>query len=341
MTKLVFIIGAGRSGSTLFMNMLNQHSCVVAPPEHDFLLNSIYKFKDKDELSEKEIRTWVNNLWIRKTEFKELWKLDEKKLLDELLSGDKSYVSVFLNILSHYDSHADGNIVLDKNPFYTEHIDLLKSRFPEAAFICLVRDFRDRYVSILRNKSKVFKNGILRTSIWNRYNLNILKLKQEYPNDTYILKFEDLINESTKTLCDVSDFLNISYEPSMLEYHKLQRMKFSSAGVLNDAINKMHEGSDLPINRGKVGQWKNNLNIEELKELSFFCNETAEVFGYTDLLKLTLTERKEIKKKYRVKLIKGKLLFELKKMSYRLPWWVQKTLAINYRKTLSNKNTGN
>jgi hypothetical protein len=341
MSKLVFIIGAGRSGSTLFMNMLNQHSSVTAPPEHDFLLNSIYRFKDKEVLTENDIKTWVQNLWIRKTEFKELWQLNEDELIKDLLAGDRTFSGVFQNILSHYNNGNSQNVLIDKNPFYTEHLDLLRSCFPNAVFICLVRDFRDRYVSILRNKSKVFKNGILRTAIWNKYNLEILKLKEQNPEGTFILKYEDLISETAKSLQSVCDFLHISYEPSMLDYHKIQRMKFSSAGSLNEAVNKMHESSDMPVNSSKVGQWKKMLNSNDLKELSFFCNETARIFQYQDLVELSIGEKQEINRKYRMKLKKGKFLFFIKKLSYRLPWWLQKRLAIQYRKSLANKSSRN
>ncbi len=339
MSKLVFVIGAGRSGSTLFMNMMNEHSSIIAPPEHDFLLNSLHKFGRKEFLSDKEITTWVRDLWIRKTEFREIWQLNEKELLTDLLKGNKSYVNVFKTIIAAYDtSKKDASILIDKNPFYTAHVDLLKSRFPDAVFICLVRDFRDRYVSILRNESEVFKNDVARTAIWNSYNLEIKKLKDESPEIAHVLKFEDLVSDPVKALGEVCDFLKVNFETEMLDYHKVKRMKFSAAGVLNDAVNKMHEGSNKPVNSAKVGLWKSKLDSDELKRISFFCNETAEEFGYTDLVELTDKEMKSIKKKYGFELKKGQIRLFLKKMSYRLPWWLQKGLAKYYRKSLANKD---
>lgn len=334
-SQLVFVIGAGRSGTTLLMNMLNEHSDIVAPPEHDFLISSLNRFGNTQKMSERDINIFIKNLWNRKTEFRQLWKLDDGVLRKSLIDGGRSFSSVFINTLKAYDSEKSPKLVIDKNPYYTANIELLTKCFPDAKFIAMVRDVRDRLVSIKRNESAVFKNGILRSAKWTDFNQNILTLKNDRPSDVCVLKYEELVLNPQKTLSDLCSFFDLSIDESMLNYDSKSRMKIKETGVIEYAMNKMHQNSSRELNPNKIGEWKSELSEIEIKELSFFCGAMAHKLGYEDFPELSLDEQIQIKKKYRKAIVKGRFLWKLKAYSYRLPLGVQRILSRLYRKVLA------
>jgi hypothetical protein len=224
---------------------------------------------------------------------------------------------------------------MDKNPYYTAHIDLLRKQFPDAKFVAVIRDVRDRLVSIKRNESKVFRNNIIRSAKWSDFNRDILKLKASDADHVFVLKYEELVLETTQVLTDLCKYLKVPFEKEMLDFDQKQRMKLEGDGIIIQGMNTMHAGSDQKINKGKIGQWKNVLTEEELKSLSFFCGEVGESLGYKDFAELSDGEKRQIQKQFKMAIFKGRTLWRLKGLSYKMPFWSQRSLAKMYRKLIN------
>ncbi|CAG5079122.1 sulfotransferase family protein [Parvicella tangerina] len=333
--QLVFVVGAGRSGTTLLMNMLNQHRKIIAPPEHDFLITGIYKFGKRKQMSRSDIAKFVRNMWNRKTEFKPIWGLDEHALIESLLTETIDFNGLYLQTMLAYQEDKKPQVIVDKNPFYTANLDLLKAQFPEAKFVGMVRDVRDRLVSIKRNESKIFRNNILRSAKWSEFNNEILRLKEQEPSKVFLLKYENLVTNPKETLESLCRFLDLDYEESMMTYHRNPRMKVEGESALIDGMNKMHEKSNNRIDPSKIGEWRDQLTLTEQKDLTYFCGDVAKNLGYTDFVSLSEADERSILRKYRFSILKGKTLWKLKKMSYRLPLWMQRLLSKWYRKLLN------
>ena len=74
--KSFFIIGRGRSGTTLLSKLLNEHKQIHIPPESFFILNLLEKYKNKP-LKKNEIVNFVNNLF-KENHFLSSGKLKKK-----------------------------------------------------------------------------------------------------------------------------------------------------------------------------------------------------------------------------------------------------------------------
>ncbi len=331
MSKLVFVIGIGRSGTTLLTNILNEHSGVIAPPEQNFLLPFLNRFNGKDHLSDRDIDAYVKYMWTRDRDYKELWGLDAKELKKVLKNGERDFESVFMNTIRFYCPEKEEAILVDKNPFYTLNLKLIKKTFPNAKFIALIRDFRDRHVSVEKHYGGSIVSTVVRSSLWSRFNQEILNLKNENEDQCHIIRYEDMVLESEASIREVCEFLNIGFKIEMLTQKK-RRMIVKEEGEVQVAMNEMHKQSFEPISSLKIGQWKEKLSDGVMREITFFNGEMAEKLGYTEVLKLGEQDVKDIKRKYLFRYKFGKILLWLNIKSYSLPLWLQKLLIDFYRR---------
>lgn len=331
--ELYFLIGADRSGTTLLSNLLNNHSKIIATPEQGFLLSYIHSFAGKKELSDHDLDKIIDNLWIRKSEFSRVWRLNEDSLKETLLNGERSFENVFKQILRHYDPEKKGvSVLVDKNPFYSAEIKLLRKTFPNAKFIGLVRDCRDRFTSQKLNASKIFSLGLMSWFKWNWYNQSILDLREKCPDQIHLLKYEDLVSAPEGTLEDLLNFLQLSYEPEMIN-RQMRAIKIDELSKTDKSFNTLHEHSGNPISSDKVGYWKNNLSEIELKRITLVNGKIAKFLGYSDFPEINRTELLGFRIKVKFDKIKSRLILFLNRKSFALPFSIQRRIVNFFRGT--------
>lgn len=129
MTILVPMCGLPRSGSTLLVNLINQHPDVYGSP--DSLLSVMMKGMQSS--------------------------LDDHVHTSQY-DSDISY-NLFYNFCregstSWMNTLTDKKIFLDKSRMWNEIIDITRNTFPETKFIICIRDLRGIYKSILKIEDK-------------------------------------------------------------------------------------------------------------------------------------------------------------------------------------------
>lgn len=132
--QLIFIVGVGRSGTSLLQSMLNAHPNIVFLPETQFLRK--YVFKKNSSVNKK------NNL-------QNLLEKDEKfKVLDINLNGlhNKNAKDVYLSVIKHYEQ--DNSLYVgDKDPRLLDYLSQLYEFTPKSKVIHIIRDPRDVVLS--------------------------------------------------------------------------------------------------------------------------------------------------------------------------------------------------
>lgn len=129
MTILVPMCGLPRSGSTLLVNLINQHPDVYGSP--DSLLSVMMKGMQSS--------------------------LDDHVHTSQY-DSDISY-NLFYNFCregstSWMNTLTDKKIFLDKSRMWNEIVDITRNTFPETKFIICIRDLRGIYKSILKIEDK-------------------------------------------------------------------------------------------------------------------------------------------------------------------------------------------
>jgi hypothetical protein len=103
--------------------------------------------------------------------------------------------------------------------------------------------------------------------------IRYFKYKERYPDKYYLLKFEDLINDSEKHIRRVCDFLGVDFQDKMLEQKVVSRgFQLGQAGFDAQAATRWKEHIDPWINN-----WFSFWFRKHLKEFGYadeHCNET-------------------------------------------------------------------
>lgn len=212
MTRLVPMLGLPRSGSTLLVNLINQHPDVHGAP--DSLLSQMVQ-SCQQQLSES----------ISASQY------------DADLSYDVFYNFCRGGIISWIDKLTDKKVFLDKNRTWIELVDVCRNIFPYTRSIVCIRDLRGVYGSILKVHKKTpmqYKDSYLygeqsydyrETDIeehiveesFNRPMLrrNLITLKElldcnKLDKTFLFVRYEDLIENPRKQISDIYNFLSLS-----------------------------------------------------------------------------------------------------------------------------------
>ena len=149
----LFVVGMSRRGPKLIREVLNRNPGVGIPSyESPFIPYIIYRFGDKPFPLEQKLmqefryiikessfynRLCTNGLVLKDSELDHMLKL---KSLEEIIEA-------FMRFFIAGDTKKASFIWGDKSPNYLLNIALLKSFFPSARFIHIIRDPRDRALS--------------------------------------------------------------------------------------------------------------------------------------------------------------------------------------------------
>ncbi|WP_431137280.1 sulfotransferase family protein [Psychroserpens mesophilus] len=230
-TQQLFIIGNPRSGTSLLRIMLNSHSSIVIPPECGFIHWWSKKYQNWN--SKSSLAEFISDLQTSKKI--ETWQLDFDALASFLeIRQSTSYQELVFNIVDFYGQSVNqksSSLVLgDKNNYYINHLQEIRSIAPNAKYLIIIRDPRDVYCSYkgiadLNSKStyipKLPQSVKSFTDDWSQNQSKIFKfLKKLNQKQFQVIHYEDLVLDSKLQLVKVCDFLDLPFEEKMLRYYE-------------------------------------------------------------------------------------------------------------------------
>ncbi len=270
-----FIVGRGRSGSTMLTSLLNNHKNVIAPEESRFVQELYYAFGKvkkwtpaKKDAFLQEVFRGFEPLDIDKNVLKErLHKQPENVHLSDMLR------QVYLSIV-HKETKSAIKIIVDKNPKYTFFLRELVKIFPEAKFVHLTRDYRDTYLSFKRVQGMKGerKSVAFQVARWVYYHKEILRFKKNLPSHAYFhLRYEDLVRQPEDSLKKLCTFLNIDFQDNILLLKSQER---------TGTRQKIHQSLNEPLTDKKVFEWKKTLPAKQKLIADSIARKYAPLFGY-------------------------------------------------------------
>lgn len=336
--KLHFIIGIGRSGTTLLSSILNSHSNVVATPEVLFILFFYDKFKDKKKISQKEIELLIEYIEL----FSNLqpflgWNFNSGKLKSTLISDNYeiAFPELCKMVYLHFERKGKDpsliNMVVDKNPAHTLIAEKLLDLFPDSKFILMVRDYRANILSRKQNPHLRGKDTFLHALRWNLFNSESKRLIKKYPEKIILLKYEEFVSETDFWIKKVCGFLKIDFREEMLQFYKSE----SDLAIINEIAKKsiiperiqsgLKKYTDLtrPVNSSRTDSWRTELSRRDIEIAEYICGSTGDFFGYKKTLRLNF------KKKLKISFRQLRGLFAVKaehlkdRILFRVPIWIK------------------
>lgn len=275
---LFFIVGRGRSGSTLLRSVLDAHPAVKIPLESRFVQFLYYNFPVRGP--------WTTARALRALETLDVWyeppDLNGQALRDAIHAcGPELTFNHFCKLIYLHSPSAleKGRIRIlgDKNPRYSFFIPQLMLLFPGARFIHLVRDFRDNLLSVQRASGNIKESGnpYVAMGRWCLYNRVILKHQKRHPAIFHRVHFEELIREPGKVMQKLCAFLGVDYDPVMLNYRERLEGNFQDPG-----FSALHQSLQNPFDPSKIGAWKEVLPQRTINRCEVLGGHVPEALGY-------------------------------------------------------------
>ena len=263
--KLIFILGQGRSGTTLLNRILSSH------PEVGFIndeFNSLCWFWKRQANYDK---FGAQKYWRMAVDFSCSFELREKQIMlpkATFLALD-NFHDWLIALLECYCPNARyAGIKIVSN--LSDNTEMIKSEFADSYCLHIVRDPRDVFLSIMKTPIGTQSPFYFGKS-WMHAVSTIGGMRGDVEH-YYEITYERLISFPNEELAIVCAWLDIPYLPTMLRF-------FENAGDVEDAI---HQFLKRPIIQGNHHKWLTKLNEKQLKLIYAACGDKMHQLGYLD-----------------------------------------------------------
>jgi len=217
-SRLVFLIGSPRSGTTLLQRMLGSHSQVHTHPEPHLLtpLAHLGYYQTVEKAPYDHINAAEAN----------------RELVGNLPGGEADYLDALRayadTLYGRLTEPSGKQLFLDKTPAYGLILDFLERLYPEARYVVLTR----HPVGILHSFAHSFFDGDYQRAwefnpIVARYVPAIARFLRETKAPHVHLRYEDLVADPEAGLAKIFDFLGVEHEAEAVDYGEHQHIKGS------------------------------------------------------------------------------------------------------------------
>lgn len=315
---ILFIVGKGRSGTTLLSTILDSHPKVASATESRFLLILWQKYKRMKKWNPDQAEAFFEDVLVD-LRIKNLWEFEEDfvanlKALPAETTAQDLIKLVYLQRKSTFPKEKI-DFIVDKNPMYTLFVDRIKGIFPEAKFYRLVRDPRDNIASHVKySKNEV---GMLAYK-WNCYNQHLNRFAKENQKQFFTQRFEDLILDKSAFFKKFEEYTQID---KLLEYES-KRLAFKDElqSKLNERLKDQHQASVKPLDKSKIGHYKKKLSEQQIETIEGVCFPFAEQYGYSTANQSNFSVKSRWKRRYNWQK-------SLSLIFYSIPFWLMKFVS--------------
>lgn len=258
----VFIVGAPRTGTTLIREILTLHPDIHIYDEVHFCERIFDRFGERPELEPETLKSAARHLL---TETKWGGATDDleasiAKLIETAGPSPVTYADLFRGYLE-FEAAIHGKTVWgDSSPQDILYMDLLKSWYPEAKFITVVRDPRAylaSYKNYVRKGISSYRNRynpIINSLLWKRYmNTAVGAADRSWHGDVMRMHYEHLVGNPEKSIRKLCRFIGLEFHEGMLQ---VGRQNSSYIAVKDDYAAK-------GINQQSLERWRGSLSVAE------------------------------------------------------------------------------
>ncbi len=216
-TRPFFIVGSGRSGTTLLRLILDDHTRLAVPPESWFLLPLVEHLPLTDELTPAQVDEAVR-LVTEHYRWPDL-EIDDEWFALHVRALERPTIRTIADLVFNTLRDRSGSPRWgDKTPRYVSIVPEIARLYPESQFIHLVRDGRDVVLSMW------LRRWFGRWLVWNldewRDAMDHMERNRSVlpPERLLEVRYEELVLDTESTVRAICDFLGEPYEPAMLQW---------------------------------------------------------------------------------------------------------------------------
>jgi hypothetical protein len=162
--------------------------------------------------------------------------------------------------------------ILCKSPDNLKFFEEISKNVRDATFIHVVRDPRGVWNSG-RGTARGPRSPHAAATGWNDYHSKALALAERFP--IHSLRFEDLLNQPDLELQKACRFLEVPFDPAMLNAHDSPEAR--NAARASDAL---WGNLNKPIQSNRASAWQNELPACEIEIVESVCSDLMTRLGY-------------------------------------------------------------
>lgn len=278
----VFILGSGRSGTTVTASLLNRLPGMHIAKETGFIGQSVELLRDIANPKSRQQLIDIVNSWL----VVEKWsgRASEQGFGDfcqqqQQLSG----ASAFIHYIWQIDSPIPWrqlNFIGDNTPLYVLSIPWLLELFPNAKFVHVVRDPRDVVCSVMSMRFGA-DDPIVAAMEWQHALGCWLMAERMVSSANRIeIRYEDLCVSSASTLRKLAEWLG----PEMLKpdlEHVLSLDGATGKGTFQSVAELPHHQRLLePLSTGRIGRYRTELTANDIARIEAVLQNGMLACGY-------------------------------------------------------------
>ncbi len=217
--KRIFLVGAPRSGTTLLQSLLAAHPEIISFPESKFFQYLLYN---------KFVKKFPARL---SAFFKD--EINRPEFLENFDNSQSTDVKVswFVGVLDSLAAEKQKSIWLEKTPEHLYFIKDIERFLPDAKFIYIWRNPMDTIASlheVTRKSPELWGDGWDLNHCIKRWQEGVLTSYSHVHNSNHkLVKYENLLENKTKFIAEICDFLEIEYDSKILVDYKSKAASLS------------------------------------------------------------------------------------------------------------------
>jgi sulfotransferase family protein len=273
----VFVVGPGRSGTTLLRMMLSAHPNIFVSSEGAYVCPLRCKISSHGDLRD------IQNLdrlriellpWLEAVNYLSPPGIDELAAwVDRFGCDERALITFFGTWEARVLGKGDLAWWGDNEPSHVFNIPYFKSLFPNCKFILMIRDPRDVYASFQAAWPR-FRTAETSALLWERCLLHGL-LAASCLGDSTVkqVRYEDLVTHPKEQLEEICEFLDVEYTDAMLKFHEIEAAR-------NLSSVDHHRNIVKPVFTSSVGKYRQILTREEIATIEQQLCTPMSYFGY-------------------------------------------------------------
>lgn len=268
-----FIVGSGRSGSTLLRMILASHSRLAIPPETWFLQPLVKQLPIHRPLGSEELAEAMRVITSHYC-----WPdmhMDVGQFRKAASALDRPYLSQVVEVIYRQHMAREGKQRWgDKTPCYIGIIPQLARMFPGARFIHLLRDGRDVAKSFqatgwygpwLHDNTAEWAEALDYEERWGCSPLAAEMLQ---------VRYEELVKQPEETVRRICAFLDEAFEPQMLSWQD------NVARLVPEREIRFHKKLTRRPNAADAERWQREMSAREVFVCEAFMGRHLARSGY-------------------------------------------------------------
>ena len=270
--KPVFVIGYPRSGTTLLLHLLmgsGEFPTYKFSESHFYShcyrrYGSLSRPRNRERLlDELENREWFSG--------SEVSRADLESAVAGNATNYSAYLASFMDLVANRQSKTRW---IEKTPWHMLYVPEIRTAFPSAKFLVLVRDPRDVVLSIA-NYGWTGKSvaNLVRTAIAWQWHMRLLARLFDESDDGLFLRYEDIVESPSSALDRINGFLDLKLSMTP------QESVGSGFGVLR-ASNSSYGAAEGGIHSRSLGRWREKMPSMAKSQIQWLLDGELARFRY-------------------------------------------------------------